>query len=242
MISWNRTLLILFPSDPIPSLHPFPALSPTQSFSQFTNMRQIHPDSSTGSAAQPQPGGIYPVPNATKPYWRSQLHPIDSHRSTPDLPTECDIAIIGAGMSGAALAYHLTKDRPPVPKDETPSIVILEAREVCSGATGRNGGHVKSKTDSMLNIIKRDGLDAATEFRQLVHDQIYALKEVVEREGLECEFELRRSFDVFLDEGEAEKARVAFERCRKEGQSWTKEVEWVGKEFVEQVSLRTLFS
>lgn len=84
---------------------------------------------------------ILPVPNATVPYWRSQLHPIDSHRSTRDLPSECDIAVIGAGMSGVAMAYHLTKG---LSKDDMPSIVLVEARNVCEGATGRNGVSINS--------------------------------------------------------------------------------------------------
>lgn len=193
-------------------------------------MTEIQPDDSGGTTSQPE--GIHPVANPTKPYWRSQLHTIDEHRTTTDLPAKCDIAIIGAGMSGAALAYHLTKD---LDAKDAPSIVMLEARQVCSGATGRNGGHVKSKTDTMLSIIKRDGLEAATEVRDLVHDQIYAIKDVVEREGLECEFELRRSYDVFLTEPEAEKARKEFEDSRNAGQKWTREVDWIGRDFVEQV-------
>jgi hypothetical protein len=36
---------------------------------------------------------IYPVANATAPYWRSELHEIDSYRSTEKLPEECDIVI-----------------------------------------------------------------------------------------------------------------------------------------------------
>lgn len=76
----------------------------------------------------------FPVANSTLPYWRTQLHEIDSHRSTAELPTECDIIIIGAGMSGVSTAYFILNDNP-----SPPSVVILEAREVCSGATGRNG-------------------------------------------------------------------------------------------------------
>lgn len=77
---------------------------------------------------------IFPVPNATTPYWRSELHEIDSIRSTEDLPESCDVLIIGAGLSGVTTAYHLLDENP-----SPPSIVILEARQVCSGATGRNG-------------------------------------------------------------------------------------------------------
>ena len=77
---------------------------------------------------------MYPVENATEPYWRSELHDIDSYRSTDDLSQEADIVIIGAGISGVSTAYFLLEDNP-----NPPSIVLLEAREICSGATGRNG-------------------------------------------------------------------------------------------------------
>lgn len=80
-------------------------------------------------------GQILPVCNPTLPYWRTQLHAIDSYRSSDALPKECDIAIIGAGMAGVMTAYHLCK----LMRGGEPSIVMLEAREVCSGATGRNG-------------------------------------------------------------------------------------------------------
>ena len=75
-----------------------------------------------------------PVPNPTTPFWRTEPRALDSHRSTADLPSECDVLIIGAGFSGASLAHYLYEDNP-----SPPSVVILEAREACSGATGRNG-------------------------------------------------------------------------------------------------------
>lgn len=77
-----------------------------------------------------------PVPNATRPFWRTERHPLDAHRSTKELPTECDILIIGAGYSGIATAYHLLDNQD---EKKEPSVVMLEAREACSGATGRNG-------------------------------------------------------------------------------------------------------
>jgi hypothetical protein len=53
---------------------------------------------------------IYPVVNATLPYWRSELHEINSYRSSEILPEECDIVIIGAGISGVSTAYHRLSD------------------------------------------------------------------------------------------------------------------------------------
>jgi glycine/D-amino acid oxidase-like deaminating enzyme len=45
-----------------------------------------------------------------------------------------DITIIGGGFSGAAAAYHLSKISPDK------AVLLLEARELADGATGRNGG------------------------------------------------------------------------------------------------------
>jgi hypothetical protein len=81
--------------------------------------------------------GPFPVPNATIPFWRTELHELDSHRTTSELPDKQDVVIVGAGFAGASIAYHLLKDAP----GSKPSVTILEAREACSGATGRNGEH-----------------------------------------------------------------------------------------------------
>lgn len=91
-------------------------------------------DMSDGFSPQEQ-NQILPVENATVPYWRTELHTLDEHRTTEELPTECDVAIIGAGMTGISTAYHISK----LAGDKPPSVVILEARQLCSGATGRNG-------------------------------------------------------------------------------------------------------
>ena len=98
-------------------------------------MREIYDFGGSASAATKD--GCFPVEDSTTPYWRSQLHPIDQYRSTEELPTECDVAIIGSGMAGVSVAYHLTKGS--TEGEAASSIVLLEARQVCSGATGRNG-------------------------------------------------------------------------------------------------------
>ena len=80
-----------------------------------------------------------PVANATVPFWRTQLHDLDTFRSTEVLPPECDTLVIGAGYAGVSTLYHLlNSDNAPDPS----KIVMLEAREACSGASGRNGEHV----------------------------------------------------------------------------------------------------
>lgn len=77
---------------------------------------------------------LYPKPDSTIPYWRTELHDLDDHRSSEELPSVYDVLIIGAGYAGIATAYHLFESA-AVP----PSVVLLEARQACSGATARNG-------------------------------------------------------------------------------------------------------
>lgn len=68
---------------------------------------------------------------------------------------------------------------------------------------------------------------------------IYALKNIVESEGLDCEFEMRRSFDVSLDEGDAQQARARFRHALKDDQEWTKDVDLAQNRYVEQVRPRS---
>jgi len=85
----------------------------------------------------PSPGP-FPTGHSTTSFWRSSTKPIDKHRSTESLPSTANVVIIGAGYAGSAIARHLIEESERHNRP-IPSIVILEAREACSGATGRNG-------------------------------------------------------------------------------------------------------
>lgn len=85
-----------------------------------------------------------PVPlpraNPTTSYWQDPPDVIADLRSTAHLPDKADVVIIGSGISGAAIAWNLL--HPSGVGDDSNndhSVVMLEARQACSGATGRNG-------------------------------------------------------------------------------------------------------
>ena len=74
-----------------------------------------------------------PVPNPTKSYWhRSPSEILLGHRTTAELPESADIVIVGSGLTGSFAAHFLKNGSA---RDE--SVVMLEAREACWGATGR---------------------------------------------------------------------------------------------------------
>ena len=78
----------------------------------------------------------FPVPHATASWWRTQLDKLDDYLSSDCVPEDSDVVVIGAGIAGASVAYHLLQQNKG---KKRPRITILEARQACSGATGRNG-------------------------------------------------------------------------------------------------------
>ncbi|KAK2608033.1 hypothetical protein N8I77_006670 [Diaporthe amygdali] len=156
-----------------------------------------------------------PVANATLPFWRTELHELDSFRSSEALPSECDILVIGAGYAGVSTLYHLldSSDAPDPSK-----IVLLEAREACSGASGRNGGHIKPDVYyNILKYTKKYGADNAAAFARFEASNVLAVKELVERESIDCDFVLTRAIDVYLDEAHAESTHAAYQELRRIG-------------------------
>ena len=73
------------------------------------------------------------------------------------------------------------------------------------------------------------------EVLDLVRAQPYAIKQAVEEEALDCEFELRRSFDIYLDGTDGEAAEKGFEGCFNAVQRLTKEVGHVLRQHTDQV-------
>lgn len=88
----------------------------------------------------------------------------------------------------------------------------------------------------MQSFTQRFGEDAATEALNFSRAHVYALKKVVEEEGIDCEFELRRSYDVFCNDGEAEAARQYVRASQSAGRQWTDDVALVEAKLVEQVN------
>ncbi|KAF2763665.1 FAD dependent oxidoreductase [Teratosphaeria nubilosa] len=142
-------------------------------------------------------GEPFPVSNPTKPFWRTQPHPLDNHRSTVKLPERADIVIIGAGCAGASTAYHLLQSFEQL--NRKADIVILEAREACSGATGRNGGHLKpdpyTRAFSALSSL---GKDAAEEVASFEHRHLKEVGDLIKRENIDCDYVRTRAVDVAL--------------------------------------------
>lgn len=69
-----------------------------------------------------------PVPNPSLPFWTIPKADISGDGPLPDT---VDIVVIGSGITGTSFAYNVFQN------EQSLSILMLDARDVCSGATGR---------------------------------------------------------------------------------------------------------
>lgn len=122
-----------------------------------------------------QPPAGLPSRNPSESYWLKDLSPtLAGHRSTPDLPEEADVVIVGSGITGAFAARFLLEGEHG---DGEEKVVMLEAREACSGATGRNGGHCQP--------LVYGAVPAVATFELEVYD---FLERFVKEEGVDCDW------------------------------------------------------
>ncbi|KIW21042.1 hypothetical protein PV08_01621 [Exophiala spinifera] len=175
----------------------------------------------------------FPNPTSTVPCWRTELHPLDNYRSTEELPSTSDIVIIGAGMTGISIAYHLLQETSP---ESAPSITILEARQVCSGATGRNGGHLKLASWIVKDKLEQWSVEASRELIRSHLAHIMALKNVIEKEEIDCDFLVTRSFDVFMDSGEARQSEGNLRMYKDMAMDELEHVDLLGPKYLEAVT------
>ena len=84
-----------------------------------------------------------PVTNPTTSFWQIPVHNTLQNIQSRNLPAESDVVVIGAGISSCSVVHHLFTS------SFEGRITVLEARGICSGATGRNGGrlHVHAVQD-----------------------------------------------------------------------------------------------
>ncbi len=83
-----------------------------------------------------------PVQDPTTSFWQqTPLFPDLVNMKSQNLPESADIVIIGSGITGLSVAYTILTELKAMGMQR--QVVMLEARQACSGATGRNGGHIK---------------------------------------------------------------------------------------------------
>lgn len=146
------------------------------------------------------------IPANSEPCWSHYAHPLKQYRSNPNLPSEADIVIIGAGLTGASAAYHL--------RDQAAKglrVIVLDRGSPAGEASGRNAGNFELLPENSVGTY--DGLarerlkfltrcyptitqevlrveaerQASLVFSFAIHNRDL-LKQIIEKEQLACDF------------------------------------------------------
>ncbi|KAF7563341.1 hypothetical protein G7046_g808 [Stylonectria norvegica] len=174
------------------------------------------------------PPGL-PAPNPTSSSWLDDPpFPALTNIQQP-LPPEADIVIIGSGITSAAIAKSLLE----LSGDTAPRVVVCEARTLCSGATGRNGGHIKCEPYQVFATF-RDKL-GPERAREVVRFQKRHLAAILELGETVPVGEVRevQTVDLFLEKKDFERAKQEVIDLRE----WMPEVEcrvWEADEVEEE--------
>ncbi|ORY18857.1 hypothetical protein BCR34DRAFT_670746 [Clohesyomyces aquaticus] len=143
-----------------------------------------------------------PNPKPTASYWlQDPPFPELVGARSPELPQTADVAIIGSGIAGAAIARSLLHERRRRNTNKSEKVIVLEARELSSGATARNGGHIKCAAyDAFAQFSKTFPKDRAAALTRLQMRHLESLIGLCESEGIEAaEARKVETVDLFLD-------------------------------------------
>ena len=151
-----------------------------------------------------------PTPNPTESYWQIPPSSLSNHRTTTGLPGTTDVLIIGSGITGASLAYNILNQSSP------PSVLLLEARTTCSGATGRNGGHTKHAAyREFLDNVRDLGEAEAAKILRFKFNCMRRMHQFAKEHSIDCDSWQGDTVDVFYDKGQLEKAKRATKEIKR---------------------------
>ena len=177
------------------------------------------------------------VPQET--FWQRDKHLEQPLPSSTDLPEESDIVVIGAGFAGVSSVYHLVKEIKASGLTKKPRITLLEARDVCSGATGRNGGHMRPDMYGHIpKYIDRAGVRAGAEIAEFEIANLHAVKQLIDEEDIDCDFTLTRSIDVWCNPEAAKRAKQVYDSMTSKDLPHMRDVYFVEGPAAEGVSLQ----
>jgi glycine/D-amino acid oxidase-like deaminating enzyme/nitrite reductase/ring-hydroxylating ferredoxin subunit len=98
-----------------------------------------------------------------------------------------DVCIIGAGITGCTLAYLLNK--------KGKHVTLLEKDDVVSGVTANTTGKITSQHGLFYDyLVNSFGIDFAKKYLMSNQKAITSMKDIIDEEHIECDFEFQNAY------------------------------------------------
>jgi glycine/D-amino acid oxidase-like deaminating enzyme len=122
----------------------------------------------------------------------------------------CDVAVIGAGITGALTAYYLTR--------EGVDTVVIDRRDVATGSTAASTALLQHAADTeLVDLAEMVGEAAAVRSYRLGLDAVAKIEKLVHQIGDQCGFEAKSSLYLASVKSHVPKLRQEFELRRRHG-------------------------
>lgn len=105
-----------------------------------------------------------------------------------------DVAVIGGGYTGLSAAYNIKKTNPKL------NVILLEAKRVGNGASGRNGALVLAQTYSEGGMAMGKNYKYHREIYDITVESMKRLKALAESSGIDPEYVLNGQCAGIFDE------------------------------------------
>jgi glycine/D-amino acid oxidase-like deaminating enzyme len=122
----------------------------------------------------------------------------------------CDVVVVGGGITGALVAYHLA--------DAGVDVVVVDKRDMSTGSTAGSTGLLQYEIDTPLHkLIGMVGEDHAVRSYLLCRDSLKKIKRLTKRIGDPCGFEKQESLYLASTPRDVGGLRKEFEVRKKHG-------------------------
>ena len=123
---------------------------------------------------------------------------------------EVDVAIIGGGYTGLSAAYHIKE---MFPKKE---VVILEAKEIGHGGSGRNGGMILPQPFNEYMQIYSDSMEHKVLYDMTVKG-MGEMVDLINAQDIDCDLHMDGILQVISEEKKVGRFKEYFEEAKSMG-------------------------
>ncbi|WP_370402146.1 NAD(P)/FAD-dependent oxidoreductase [Sulfitobacter sp. JB4-11] len=141
------------------------------------------------------------------PYWWEDFAAFEDQPA--DLPTDCDVVVVGAGLTGCSAALTFAKDGK--------SVVLLDAQRPGYGASTRNGGMIGGGYRLSLDeMTEKYGSDTAHQLLRESHiDSLAFAAARIKEEGIDCDYQQYGRFRGQWNKAEYDETARGLDNLRK---------------------------